>query len=42
MLILQKSERTSFKTMLDFCLLKGEWVPAFFMLQNLDKIYFIW
>ena len=30
MLILQKSERTSFKTMFDFGLLKGKRVPIFF------------
>ena len=27
--------------MFDFHLLKGEWVPIFFKLQNLDKIYCI-
>ena len=43
MLILQKPERSSFKTLIDFGLLKGERVPVifFFKLQNFDKIYFI-
>ena len=41
MQILQKSERTSFNTMFDFRLRKGERVSVFFKLQNLDNIYFI-